>query len=185
MGESTPPAAVFLVIDCSGSMAGKNLERARQGSVDFAERALAGGYAVGLIQFASTATLVCEPQRDLSALRGYAEKLEAGGMTEMGRGIAMADANLGGQGGPRAIVVVTDGLPTKRREGLAAAERAKRRGIQIIAIGTGDADEGFLKQISSGDERAVMVPLVDLASGIRSSARMLAGGHADSLSFDG
>ena len=165
----------FLVIDCSGSMAGRNLESAKKGAIDFAESALTKGYTVGLVQFADTATLLCQSQVDLAKLRGFADTLVAGGATEMARGIAMADRELRKRPGQRAMVIVTDGLPNRRRATMEAARLAKRNSIDIIAIGTGEADHAFLSQIASRVELSVMVPAAKLAAGIRSSAGMLPG----------
>jgi uncharacterized protein YegL len=47
------------------------------------------------------------------------------------------------------IVVLTDGDWGNQREAINTADRCKREGIDIIAIGFGDANEKFLKRISS------------------------------------
>ena len=166
---------VVLAIDCSGSMAGSKMEQARRGAVEFAAAAMGNRDAVGLVQFASTASVVCGLQTDLGALREHAGRLEAGGSTDMTGGIGLAASLTAGVSGPRSMVVITDGLPTKRRTALEAAERAVRDSVQVITIGTGDADDGFLAQSASGDQLTKMVKSSDLAEGIASSAALLPG----------
>lgn len=73
----------YLVIDCSTSMVGTKLAEAKKGAMEFTKDALTKGYSVGLIQFASEAKLICEPETKISALHLYIEKLLAKGSTNM------------------------------------------------------------------------------------------------------
>ena len=166
---------VYLAIDCSASMAGAKLEQAKAGAIGFFNEARLKGYAVGLIRFETSATHICEPQKDLSGLRRFVEKLRLGGSTDMAGGIQLAVERLRQRTGVRAIVVVTDGLPNNRKKANAAAQEAKDREIDIITIGTEDADRIFLKELASRSDLSVMVSSDDLGSGIASTAKMLPG----------
>ena len=102
---------MYLVIDCSGSMAGQKIAEAREGALDFAGEALTKRYAIGLISFSSAATHVCEPREEVSHVRRHLPSLEPGGSTNMARAIELATAKLNGKPGPLATVVITDGMP--------------------------------------------------------------------------
>ena len=62
--ESTVPrrGSVYLVIDCSSSMAGQKISEAKKGALNFTREALTKRYSVGMISFASAATHICEPR---------------------------------------------------------------------------------------------------------------------------
>ncbi len=165
---------VYLVIDCSASMAGDKLTQAKRGALDFATEARTKGYSIGLIQFESSATHICEPQRELSVLRRYVDELKLGGTTDMAGGIRLAANKLQDESSRlRAMLVVTDGQPDSREDALSEAEQAKRHKIDIITIGTDDADRAFLKRLASRTELSVMVSSHQLAEGIASTAKML------------
>ena len=166
---------VYLAIDCSASMDGAKLIQAKQGALDFFNEARTKGYSVGLIRFETNARIVGEPQRELASLRRYVNELEIGGSTNMAAGIQLASNKLGAQAGPRAIVVVTDGLPNNREEALAVAQEAKNGGIDIITIGTEDADKAFLAKLATRSGLSVVVSDEDLGRGIASTAKMLPG----------
>ena len=165
--------SAYLVIDCSGSMDGRKIAQARTGASAFAVEALTKGYAVGLISFSSVAKHICEPRGGVSQLGGYLAALETGGSTNMGEGIRTATVKLKGKPVPLAMVVITDGMPDDERAALTAAEDAKHYGIDIITIGTDDADQSFLQEIASRDDLAVVVQNDQLGEGIASAAKML------------
>ena len=171
--------SVYLVIDCSFSMEGDKLEQAKSGAIDFAAEAGGMGYSVGLIKFDSRATHICEPQRDLSALKGYVNRLKKGGSTDMAGGIEIATYQLRRRPVPRAMVIVTDGQPNNIEAAMVAAQKAKSADIDIIAIGTDDADQDLLSRLSSRTDLSSMVSSSELGRGIASSARMLPGAEAD------
>ena len=125
-GQIRVTGIVYLVIDCSISMAGGKLIQARQGAIDFAGDALTKGYSVGLIQFATHAYQICDPQREIAQLRSYVEQVDGSGSTNMAAGIDLATQELGQEMASRAIVLVTDGHPDDRASALDAAGRAKR-----------------------------------------------------------
>ncbi len=78
--------------------------------------------------------------------------------------------------GTRIIVVVTDGMPNGPGDPIAslnAGQSAKSNGIDIIAIGTDDADQDFLKRLASRAELGIKVPSKQLEKTISSSAKML------------
>jgi Mg-chelatase subunit ChlD len=167
--------SAYLVIDCSFSMGGVKLEQAKQGAVDFAREAGGKGYSVGLVKFDTRAAHICEPQHDLSALAGYVKRLKKGGSTNMAGGIEIATYKLRERGGPRAMVIVTDGQPNSTEAAIAAADKAKEIGIDIIAIGTDDADQDLLGRLTSREGLSSIVSGNELGRGIASSAKMLPG----------
>ena len=166
-------ARSFLVIDCSTSMSGAKLTQAIAGALSFAADAIKRKYTVGLVSFASAAELLCLPEDSFSVLSSRAERLNASGSTNMKAGIEKAAAELVKSAGLRVIVIVTDGMPDSPELALAAANKAKESGIDIIAIGTDDADQMFLQKIASRSELAVNVPSARLQSGIAGAAKML------------
>lgn len=164
---------VYLVLDCSTSMSGKKIQKAKEGAFTFAVDARTKGYFVGLIQFGSLATHICEPQKDPQDLLRHLHKLEAAGSTNMAAGIRLATSHLENTGWQRAMLVVTDGSPDSEEDALGVATLAKQKGIQIITLGTEDADRNFLRQLSSRSDLAAIVSSKDLAEGIRTTAKML------------
>jgi len=99
--------------------------------------------------------------------------IDTGGTTNMGRGIRLANAKLIGLSGQLCIVIVTDGMPNSRQNAITLANEAKRAGIEIIAIGTDDADQEFLRQIASRTDLAIKVAHEQLGQAIADSAKML------------
>ena len=143
---------VYLVVDCSGSMAGYKMSQVKQGIMEFARDAIKKEYSVGLIKFDTSSTHLCEPQCAIGDLTAYLDKLDAHGSTNMGSAITMAQGHLSDTRYARAMVIATDGRPDKAQFALQAGQSAKNDGIDIITIGTDDADLGFLRKLASSEE---------------------------------
>lgn len=170
---AVPRSRVFLLVDCSSSMSGSKIKQATDGALAFATNAFQKQYSVGLIAFSSYAEVFCRPQNSLDTIADMTQRLTAGGSTNMTAAIEQASAELNNGGGIRAMVIVTDGVPDNQRTALDAARRAKECGIDIIVIGTDDADRAFLEQIASGSELAMKVPRAQLQVTVAHSARLL------------
>lgn len=168
---------VYLLVDCSGSMSVENkLSQAKKGSLSFARDAVAKGYRVGLIQFSISATRLCEPTREVAVLDRCLGQIELGSETHMAKGIYLAHEQLAGMAGARAIVVVTDGIPNgpgDPQASLQAGKEAKRDGIDILTIGTDDANAAFLKKLASRADLGMKVTRERFEQAIASSAKLL------------
>ena len=170
---------VYLLVDRSASMEGNKLKQAKKGALNFAKDALAKGYFTGLIQFDSSAKLVCEPYKDISILEKALSKLEVGDTTHIAKAINLAHSLLKGLSGNLVMVIVTDGMPNGPGDPLSslkAGEDAKRSGIDIIAIGTDDADEEFLKHLASRSQLGVKVESRHLEKTITDATKLLPSG---------
>jgi Ca-activated chloride channel homolog len=165
---------VYILIDSSGSMTGSKFTYAQMGAVDFAEDAKNKDYKSGIITFGSTAHIVCEPTKDINHFK---EKIKygtfIGGGTNMAEALRLAIQKMEGKTETKVIVVVTDGMPNDPEFTLATADMAKRNSIDIIAIGTDDADRSFLDKLASRKELSMKVQNIDLQSSLKSSAGML------------
>ncbi len=164
---------VYLLIDCSGSMAGSKLEQAKTGALDFAKNALTKEYVTGLVKFGSVATHICEPIENTEILKKHLESISIEGSTNMTDAIILTIEKLRNRMGLRVMVIVTDGRPDDADSALAVAKQAKKQRIEIITIGTDDANEAFLKKIASRADLNVMVSSNQLAHGIVSTINML------------
>lgn len=168
---------IYLVIDCSGSMQEHNkLGQVIEGAIDFAREARGKGYSVGLIQFSDGATHLCEPVREISVLEKHLRNLDLGGCTHMAEAIALANEKLAGRKGKRVMVIATDGMPNGPGEpnaSLNIGKTVKEKGIDIIVIGTDDADRDFLKKLASRAELGVKVSTEQLGQSIASAVKIL------------
>lgn len=165
---------IFIVVDCSSSMAaGNKMEQAKKGAVGFADSAQKKGYSVGIIQFSWDAELMIGPQNNINSLQAEVDKMAANGSTNLTAAILLAINKLADERKERLICIVTDGMPDDAMAALTAAEKAKREGIDIMTIGTDDADKNFLTKLATREELSVKVLRNELEDGIKSMAKML------------
>ncbi len=163
---------VYMVLDCSGSMAGYKLEQARKGVLDFAKDAIRKEYMTGLIKFDTTAVNLCDPVKDIAYLEARLKSVLPSGSTNMVDAIKMAHERLKDLECSRVIVIATDGQPDNVNESLNEGKSAKHDGIEIITIGTDDAVQEFLKKLASRSELGTKVSTDMFAKAI-SSAHLL------------
>ena len=185
---------VYLLVDCSGSMAGSKLEHAKRGAADFASDAARRGYSIGLIEFYGIAKHICEPTNDVALIQRHIARLrakKAGRVraflavfsrgiygTNIAAAVGLARRRLSQKEGAKAIVVITDGQPNSRGDpdrSLKAGERARSEGIDIIAIGTDRADHRFLRKLASSTELSMKVSRGTFQEAIVSSSKLLSG----------
>jgi Mg-chelatase subunit ChlD len=148
---------IYMLIDCSGSMKGVKTDQARSGTIDFVRDALKKGYQIGLITFGDDARLLSGPVADIQVMQIALKNIRAGGSTNLTAALKLAHAKLKNFAGTKVIVVVTDGMPDSVKRSLEEAELIKRDQIDIITVGTDDADREFLKKLASRSELSTKV----------------------------
>jgi Ca-activated chloride channel family protein len=158
--ERTPKqrATVVLTLDISGSMVSTDVSPTRIGAAQQAARtfvnALPQGVQVGLVAFASTASVLANPTADRATVLAAINGLQPGGGTATADAIMLAlgtaaavPPGADGKPTPAAIVLMSDGSPTIGRNGESpsasvdtAAQAAKQAGVKVdtIAFGTQD-----------------------------------------------
>jgi len=146
------PQSIVLLIDRSGSMEGPQLEEVKSAAQDFVQSQDLSNNELSVIDFGvsfnfSTVGLTS----DLDALEEAIASLKSdgGGSTDMDQAIDAAQAQLENISTDAHVLLFTDGLPSDPRATLESAEKLRGRGIKIVAIGTGGADEAFLKEVTN------------------------------------
>lgn len=91
----------------------------------------------------------------------------------MAAAIQIARDNLLDKGGERVICIVTDGMPDDRKATLEAMNEIKTQGVEIMTIGTDDANKEFLEELATRKELSRKVLRDQLERGIISMAKML------------
>ena len=149
--EEKQSAALELVLDRSGSMAGEKLETAKSAAVAAAE-VLGRNDSIGVIAFDSEAHVVAPMTRvtSISAIAGQIAALSAGGGTNMEPAIKIARESLQRvKARIKHMIILTDGQTSGTGyEATAAQCRAEGITISTVAIGEGSFI-GLLQAISS------------------------------------
>jgi Mg-chelatase subunit ChlD len=172
-GRSTKDI-VCLVIDVSESMDMRHkLEYAQHGAIGFAKEALTQDYAVAVVSFGSSAEVHIRPTKDIEQISRAINNLYLRGSTGMAAGITTATNIVKEAIMEQSMCIVTDGMPDSQAAALEAASAAKAQGIQILTIGTEDADWEFLAKIASAKDLAKKVTPDQLEGGITDMAKLL------------
>ena len=149
------PLAMALVIDTSGSMAGKKIADARRSARALLDE-MTDDDMVTVVRFSDDAEVVVPLQsvRDArSRAAGAIDRMVANGNTDIARGVRTAIRELGvGDGRVRRVVLVTDGRDTSgtpRRTAADLARRESERGVTTSTLGIGtDYDDAYLAELS-------------------------------------
>jgi Ca-activated chloride channel family protein len=178
VAEPIERANVMLVIDESSSMRATDVDPTRlEAAHDAADSFLdevPGRINVGLVAFSTFPRLAQVPTGDREAVRGALDLLRAEGSTATGDAMDLALAGLQRprrgrrRPPPAAIVLLSDGRPTRGRDPYEVARRARARRIPVhtVALGT---EDGVVRL----GQRNVRVP-PDVA-GLRRIARLSGG----------
>jgi Ca-activated chloride channel family protein len=147
-----------LTLDVSGSMVATDISPTRLAAAQQAARnfvqALPSGVQVGLVSFATSASMLVAPTSDRDTLLAAINGLQAGGGTATAAAINLSvkaatsvPAANGNKKAPGTVVLMSDGSPTIGENGMSAAasvssedQAAKAAGVKIntIAFGTGN-----------------------------------------------
>jgi Ca-activated chloride channel homolog len=141
-------AAVVLCIDTSGSMSATDVSPTRSEASHQAALAFINGVPdgtrIGLVAFGATAYPLGGLTDDRDAAREALNRLPApNGGTAIGDALNAA-AQLLPRGGPRAIVLVTDGVNNAGSDPLAVAASIGAQGISIFTVGIGTNGSGLV-----------------------------------------
>ncbi len=147
-------AMVMLVIDVSGSMAGEPLVKAKEAAANMVSQMDTDCIRVGLVSFSTEIKTILYPTNDkrtilqaIASLKPEANTNEP--LTYVVNGIQAGDLKV-------FIVLLTDGVWSEKEEAIAQAEKAKRLGYEIFAIGLGGVDKAFLEKIATSKDLALL-----------------------------
>jgi Ca-activated chloride channel family protein len=153
------PAAVSLVIDTSGSMAGDKIRHAREAASRLVSE-LRDGDIVNVVTFSDQAVERVAPTRldamSRQRIASVLAELRAEGGTNLFEGVRTGGMAVMGSPAThpvRRVVLISDGIATvgmtSRHELGNLGEKAGDRGVQLTAIGVGlDYDEQVLNQLA-------------------------------------
>lgn len=157
---------IVVCLDLSRSMTFKDrdsgaipLDEAKNSIIQFVDSLGTENNYFSLIGFGDSMSVLCELTKDLGKFKSALEKTRA---KDMGRGtraipLGLAKSVAEEEGRMGIIVTVTDGEWEKKDE---AIGEARKVGMPIFAIGFGEANEGFLRQISTV-ERGALYTTID------------------------
>jgi Ca-activated chloride channel family protein len=179
-------ATVMLTLDTSASMEATDvsptrLEAAKAQAREFVAK-LPASIKVGVIQFASTASVVAAPTTDRSSIVSAIDNLREGQGTATGDALNLALQAIkslpvasGGKAAPAVIVLLSDGSPTVSSQGtdpVAAAETAAQAAgaakvpVDTIAFGTAEGTVTIQGQtVAVPSDPQTMAQLAKLSNG--------------------
>src|SRR5262249_49167985 len=149
------PTRVYLLIDVSSSMAGFPLIEAQTAAREFLDRCDFTLMEVGLISFSDQVTLQTEATDNVRKVQAAIGRLEADGTTNLTDALELAIERLAATDRVRYIVILTDGYPDAAESAVEQAKAAQVSGIEIVAIGMGDADRDYLRRLASTEEGSI------------------------------
>jgi molecular chaperone DnaK (HSP70) len=170
------PNRVYLLIDVSSSMAGFPLVEAQTAAREFLDRCDFTQMEVGLISFSDQVTLQAEATDNVRKIQAGISRLEADGTTNLTEAIELAHDRLRAQDRTRYLVILTDGYPDAPESAVEQAQAAREDDIEIVAIGTGDADRDYLRRLASTEAGSIFAHAGELVQTFGHIARVISEG---------
>ncbi len=170
------PTRIYLLMDVSASMAGTPLVEAQQAARAFLDKCDFTSTEVGLISFSDEVTLQAEATDNVRKVQAALARLEPDGTTNLSDAIELARQKLNRLDRTRYMVILTDGYPDAAESAAEQAARARGEGVEIVAIGMGDADLAYLRRLASTEEGSIFARQGELVGAFGHIARVIAEG---------
>ena len=189
-----PPQSIALVLDTSGSMLdGNKMGEVVRASRDFVGRQNLSTVGISVVAFDTTGQTISALSHDSSVVLNALSSLEAGGATNLAQGLEKGLDTLRTEGGTqrKSLLVFTDGVPADengdeaaaRTQALEVASRVRAAGVQILAIGTQDADTDYLAQVTGNKNRVFSTRSGNFSSAFGQAERSLFGASSSGSSL--
>lgn len=178
LGQMQTGISVMLAVDLSGSMDGERLKEAKKAAVSFIREFDMDNVEVGLINFADR----CIVYQGLTHDAGLLErKINSWAINADGLGYGnAAEPFLNAMhvlrpcgSDVRYLVVLTDGYWSNVGNAVARAKQCHGEGIEVIALGFGNANQRFLEQVASKADFASLTDLSHLESALTGIAKIM------------
>jgi molecular chaperone DnaK (HSP70) len=169
------PMTMYLAFDLSGSMTGQPLQEAQKAAHAFVSQIDITTTAVGLIAFSDSVHVELQASHNAGEINKAINGLYIGrtGGGNAGHPFDELHSILKDRKGGKFGVVLADGVWSYQELAVQQAKRCHRDGIEIIAIGFGGADRGFLNRIASSTENAFFTSMNNLSATFSTIAREL------------
>ncbi len=174
--EPDQSTRIYLLMDVSSSMAGAPLMEGQSAARAFLDKCDFTRTEVGLISFSDVVTLQCGATDNARKVVAAINRLEPDGTTNLAEAIGLARSHLIQNDKRRYIVILTDGYPDAAEAAAEEARTARESGIDIVAIGMGQADLDYLRRLSSTEQGSVFARHGELVSTFGHIARIIAEG---------
>ena len=173
-----PHKTIYLAIDLSGSMSGSPLTNAQEAMVGFVQNSDLANTSIGLIAFADQVQLMVSASQNAKEILRAIDSLKIGlvGGANSGQPFDLTFEQLGNVKGPRFLVALTDGVWSRQEHAVERAKICHQAGVEIIAIGFGDADEKFLRHIATSDQSILLSGSTELTATFENIAHVLVEG---------
>lgn len=183
-----PKIEVILAVDLSGSMSGTPVRKARDAMINFVNQMDEGVTKIGVLAFADKTKMVIELTNDLERVKKAIEGIQVGevGICNYAEPFTLSrDILCGGifrkkKDTIKYLVVLTDGIWENTKSAIRQAKQCHRQEIEVMALGFGNADYGFLRQIASIDDFAALTNLSDLSGSFSKIAQTIGEGTTSS-----
>lgn len=166
MGRGNCQAVILLTVDLSGSMSGHPLAEARKVMKKFVDEMDSRFIKIGLIPFANCAECELSPTDDYCKVKQAIDRLEVSDKYGYGNSAHPFDLSykklMEAPVDAKYIIVLTDGMWSYADKAVAMAEKCHSAGIEIMALGFGNADYNFLQKIASTNDFASLTNIADL-----------------------
>ncbi len=152
LARNRAPMNIVLLMDCSGSMYGRNMDEARKAALTFAQASLGPNRQIAVVGFPGGVLGPLTP--DLRRIQAAVESLAPIGSTPMAEGLAAARELMKSKAGvQRVYVVLTDGHPDDPDATTGEITRIRTGGGRIITIGVGaQVRPDYLRGLASRPE---------------------------------
>lgn len=170
------PVRVYLLMDVSASMTGFPLIEAQTAAREFLDRCDFTNMEIGLISFSTNVTLQAEATDNARKVQAAIGRLEPDGSTNLTEALELARKKLWAADRTRYIVILTDGYPDAPESAVEQASAARGDGVEIVAIGMGDADRDYLRRLASTEEGSIFAHAGELVKAFSHIARVITGG---------
>ena len=145
------PMNIFLSIDTSGSMRGRNLDNAKKAAKNIVNNVVDLSYnKIGIAEFGYKTGVDLPLSNNVQQLNDVIENLYASGGTPLSQSLDTI-RNEFKKGENNFVIILTDGAPDSMNAAKTQADKLKSDDVTVISVGTGlnSRTKEFLREISS------------------------------------